>query len=262
MRNSPLAGKVTAHSSARSRSSRASGLLGLLGPAVLLGGLVSCSQPAEPLTTPCGVVVDGSGSGEATKDGFDAKAKLKDSLIPFLKDQKCGTVDFAPITSTSMSSSCKVEPVDLDPPHNETTDQEKQRRQAFLAAAEQALKELDCARDDRPGSDVWGGIGRIASKMSADGPSAKLLVVSDFEQADPEFSLVTNDEIATEANRAATIDSLVEERGLPGIKGMEIFPVGYGMKFASKPSQQKLFEGFWTEVLEGRAKARVNTKYQ
>ncbi|MBA2807786.1 hypothetical protein E0500_010280 [Streptomyces sp. KM273126] len=256
--------KVTVQSSAPlcPRGSRAGRLLGLLSPAVLLTGLVSCSQPAKALTTPCGVVVDGSGSGNPTKDGFDAKAKLQDALIPFLKDQECGSVDFAPITSTSQSSSCKVEQVDLDPPHGATTDQDKQREQARLLAAKQALKELDCARDDRPGSDVWGGLDRIASKMPTDGPGARLLVVSDFEQADPDFSLGRGGNIATEAKRAQTIDSLVNERGLPGIKGMEVFPVGYGMKYANKPSQQKQFEAFWTEVLEGRAKAHVNTKYQ
>ncbi|MFE9093659.1 hypothetical protein [Streptomyces sp. NPDC007264] len=247
---------------APSRRPRAAALLAVIPSAALLLGAVSCSNQPDELTTPCGVVVDGSGSGAATKDGFDAKKKLEETLVPFLKEQKCGTVEFAPITATSLSSSCKVDPVDLDPPHGATTDVEAERTKALRIAAKTSLDELNCARDDRPGSDVWGGIDRIAEKMPTDGPAAKLLVVSDFEQADPEFSIGRDGNIATPAKRKSSIDRLVRDRGLPGIRDMEIFPVGYGMKYANKPSRQKQFEAFWTEVLQERAKAHVDTEYQ
>ncbi len=238
-----------------------SGLLALISAAAVLGGLTACTSAPEALTTPCGVVIDGSGSGDATKNGFNAEAKLKAELLPFLEDQECGTVDFAPITYTSQISSCKVDRVDLDPPHKETTDQDSQRERARVRAAGEALEELKCARRERPGSDVWGALDRIASVMPSDGPDAKLLVVSDFEQADPEFSLGKAD-LTTPESRDKVIDSLVKERGVPAVKGMTVYTVGFGMKFGDRPSEYEDFEAFWNEVLEGRAKADVDNSYE
>ncbi|MEU2438073.1 hypothetical protein ACFY9A_15715 [Streptomyces rubradiris] len=225
-----------------------------------LSALVSCTKQEEALTTPCGVVVDGSGSAAAVKEGFDSEAKLKDSLVEFLTDQKCGTVDFAPITRSSRSSSCRQGQVDLDPPHDATTDQKAQRAGARRDAALAALAELKCARTQN-GSDVWGALARIGDTVSGDGPAPKLLVVSDFQQADPEFFLSRQD-LSTEARRAKVIDSLVKERGLPGIKGMDVFPVGLGMQYKAKPSEADDFESFWVEALEGRAKAHVDSRYR
>ncbi|GAA3958959.1 hypothetical protein GCM10022384_09780 [Streptomyces marokkonensis] len=251
------------HSSAlvRPRPPRRGRPLALIPAAALVAALASCTSQSEALTTPCGVVVDGSGSAAATKNGFDAEAKLKDELLPFLEEQKCGTVDFAPITYTSQISSCKVDRVDLDPPHDETTDQESQRSKARAGAAGQALKELECAMKERPGSDVWGALDRIASVMPSDGPKAKLLVVSDFEQSDPEFSIGDAD-LTTEAGRDKAISSLVKERGLPAINGMDVYPVGFGMKYGDRASEFEGFETFWMEVLEERAKADVHNEYQ
>ncbi|MFF8726343.1 hypothetical protein ACF073_07600 [Streptomyces sp. NPDC015171] len=225
-----------------------------------LSALVSCSKQEESLTTPCGVVVDGSGSAAAVKEGFDSEAKLKDSLVEFLADQKCGTVDYAPITRSSRSSSCRQRQVDLDPPHDANTDQKVQRADAQRDAAVAALAELTCARTQN-GSDVWGALDRIGEAVPREGGTPKLLVVSDFAQADPEFQL-SHQEIGTEAARTKVIDTLVEKRGLPGIKGMDVFPVGLGMQYGAKPSEADDFESFWVQALEGRAKAHVDNHYR
>ncbi|AKN73883.1 hypothetical protein QR97_32900 [Streptomyces sp. PBH53] len=263
----PLPGRprtVIVHHSARTahRSPvRAARRLAVVVPLVCaLAALVSCTKQEEALTTPCGVVVDGSGSAAAVKQGFDSEEKLKHSLVEFLTDQKCGTVDFAPITRSSRSSSCRQDQVDLDPPHDANTDQKVQRADARRAAALAALAELKCARTQN-GSDVWGALARIGETVPDDGGTPKLLVVSDFDQSDPEFVLSRQD-LSTEAERAKVIDSLVRKRGLPGIKGMEVFPVGLGMQYSAKPSEADDFQAFWVEVLEGRAEAHVDNQYK
>ncbi|MEW2274918.1 hypothetical protein CQW39_02990 [Streptomyces griseofuscus] len=251
------------HSARAGRRStvRAARRLAVLVPLVCaLGALVSCSKQEEALTTPCGLVIDGSGSAAAAKEGFDSESKLKDTLGGFLTDQKCGTLDFAPVTRSSRSSSCRQDEVDLDPPHDATTDQKTQRADAQRDAAVAALAELKCARTQN-GSDVWGALTRIGEAVPTGGPTPKLLVVSDFDQADPEFHLSRQD-ITTKTARAKVIDSLVDKRGMPGIKGMEVFPVGLGMQYKAKPSEAADFDSFWTEALEGRAKAHVDDKYR
>ncbi|SOE08136.1 hypothetical protein [Streptomyces sp. Ag109_G2-15] len=251
------------HSARTGRRStvRAARRLAVIAPLVcVLSTLVSCTKQEEALTTPCGLVVDGSGSAAAVKEGFDSEAKLKDSLIGFLTDQKCGTLDFAPITRSSRSSSCRQDQVDLDPPHDAQTDQKVQRANAQRNAAAAALAELKCARTQN-GSDVWGGLARIGEAFRSDGPTPKLLVVSDFDQADPEFHL-SRQNISTKADRDKVIDTLVKKRGLPGIKGMDVFPVGLGMQYSAKPSEADDFESFWVEALEGRAKAHVDNQYK
>ncbi|WEO94402.1 hypothetical protein A6P39_010510 [Streptomyces sp. FXJ1.172] len=251
------------HSARTARRSpvRAARRIALVVPLVCaLSALVSCTKQEAALTTPCGVVVDGSGSAAATRQGFNSEAKLKDSLVEFLTDQKCKTVDFAPITRSSRSSSCRQEQVDLDPPHDANTDQKVQRANALRSAAVAALAELKCARTQN-GSDVWGGLARIAETVPHTGKAPRLLVVSDFDQADPEFALSRQD-ITTEAARAKVIDSLVQKRGLPGIKGMDVFPVGLGMQYGADPSEAANFESFWVQALEGRAGAHVDNHYK
>lgn len=242
---------------------RAPGLrrVAALAPAVgLLAALVSCTSQPDPLTTPCGVVVDGSGSGATTEKGFDAEAKLKGSLMPFLEERKCGTVEFAPITRSSKASSCQVTEVDLDPPGSETTNRDSARSKARGVAAKKALEELECARTQN-GSDVWGALDRISEAMPGDGPDAKLLVVSDFAQTDKEFRISRTD-LSTAQKRETAIDTLVKQRGLPGLKGMHVYPVGLGMQYDGRPSESEDFEAFWAEILEGRAQAHVHYDYR
>ncbi|MEV8451288.1 hypothetical protein AB0467_01475 [Streptomyces sp. NPDC052095] len=240
-------------------------------PVLALGALLmavtgcTASAEADAPRTPCGLVIDGSGSGAADGRGFDAQAKLRSSLVPFLVDQKCGSLAFAPVTRSSQTSSCRVDEVDLDPPGDETADRDTMRRAARVRAIEEALKMLKCARTQN-GSDVLGALARIGEAMPSgkegkEGKAPSLLVVSDFEQADKEFTLRAGD-IATDQGRERAVDTLLGARGVPPIAGMDVYPVGYGMRYGARPSEYRPFDAFWSEVLSGRAKARVHDKYR
>ncbi|MFF8960404.1 hypothetical protein [Streptomyces sp. NPDC014894] len=229
-----------------------------------VAGSASCGLNDEPdrHSQTCGVVVDGSGSAAATKDGFDAKAKLNAKLEKFLSDNGCRTTYFAPITRVSQASKCQVAEVDLDPDLPGTADRERTRTALRGAALVSAQKLLRCAQREEPGSDVIGGLSRIAlSRPDGDDRSFKLLVVSDFQQNDPEFRMGRRD-LATEDKRRAAIDDLLKSHDTPDLSGADIHPVGYGMKFDTKTSRFRQFDAFWTELLEGRVKARVHTTYR
>ncbi|WP_385621254.1 hypothetical protein PXH67_21625 [Streptomyces sp. P8-A8] len=230
--------------------------------AASLAAVAGCSSSAEAddLRTPCGLVVDGSGSGAAGGRGFDAEAKLKATLVPFLTERHCGTLSFAPVTRSSQTSSCRVGDVDLNPPGDEMSDRDSMRRSARLRAAQGALAMLKCART-QGGSDVIGALARIGDAVPSGKGTPSLLVVSDFEQADKEFTLRVR-EIATEESRERAVDTLLGDRGVPGIAGMDVYPVGYGMSHDAKPSEYRPFDAFWSEILTGRAKAHVHDDYR
>ncbi|MFD7492420.1 hypothetical protein ACFV8T_08365 [Streptomyces sp. NPDC059832] len=251
----PVAGPP--HRSGRFR--RAASALVLAASIAAVAGC-SSSSGGEELRTPCGLVVDGSGSGAAGSRGFDAEAKLKSTLVPFLTERHCGTLAFAPVTRSSQTSSCRVGDIDLDPPGDETSDRDSMRRSARVLALKGALTMLKCART-QGGSDVLGGLARIGDAMPSGKGTPSLLVVSDFEQADKEFTLRVG-EIATEESRERAVDTLLGDRGVPGITGMDVYPVGYGMRHDARPSEYRPFDAFWSEILSGRAKAHVHDDYR
>ncbi|QES47251.1 hypothetical protein DEJ50_04800 [Streptomyces venezuelae] len=235
-------------------------LLAALPLAALLGVAGCSSGKPEALETSCAVVLDGSGSGSA-KDGFDAKAKLDATIVPFMKDRGCGTMAFAPITRSSKASRCRVNDVDLDPRTESTDDVAAIRQEAMTKAVLAARTMLKCAQETDSGSDILGGLARAAEALpSGDGPTA-MLVVSDFEQADPEFNL-SPESIATPEARTGAVEKLVGPRGVPELSGTDVYPVGYGMSRRAKPSEYEPFDAFWTEILERRAKARVHDDYR
>ncbi|MFF9573337.1 hypothetical protein [Streptomyces sp. NPDC014685] len=242
------------------RTARALALAASL--AVSFAAVTGCTASAEADAprTPCGLVIDGSGSGAAGGRGFDAEAKLKSTLVPFLTDRDCGTLAFAPVTRSSQTSSCRVGDVDLDPPADETTDRDRLRRSARILAVRGALTMLECART-QGGSDVLGALARIGEAMPSGEETPSLLVVSDFEQADKEFTLRVS-EIGTEESRERAVDTLLGARGVPGIAGMDVYPVGYGMRHDARPSEYRPFDAFWSEILSRRAKAHVHDDYR
>ncbi|NUH39836.1 hypothetical protein HUF15_24295 [Streptomyces samsunensis] len=210
----------------------------------------------------CGVVVDGSGSADASRTGFDAEAKLKATLQTFLSDKKCRKTSFAPITKVSEASKCQVSPLDLDPDTSKTADRERTRTAMRAVALSNALKLLRCAQKEEPGSDVLGGLSRIAlSKPSGDDASFDVLVVSDFDQGDTDFRLGRQD-LSTATSRRTVIDDFLKSHGKPKLSGADVYPVGYGMKYHTDTSRYEQFNAFWTELLEGRVKAHVNTTYR
>ncbi|MFF0427881.1 hypothetical protein ACFYUJ_26120 [Streptomyces sp. NPDC004520] len=252
---------MTSHHAHLPRARRLARLLAALPLAAVLLGAAGCSS-AKPATldAACAVVLDGSGSGSAKK-GFDAKAKLDATIVPFMKDQHCGTLAYAPITASSKASPCHVNDVDLDPPTQSTDDVEAIRQQSRVQAVREAYKMLTCAQKTNGGSDILGGIARAAEALPSGSGRRALLVVSDFEQFDPEFSL-TAKSIATPDARTKSIDKLMESRGVPPLSGMDVYPVGYGMNRQAKPSEFEPFDAFWTEILTGRGKARVHDDYR
>ncbi|MER5932060.1 hypothetical protein [Streptomyces sp. NPDC002054] len=242
------------------RARRRARTLAALPLAALLAAVGCSTDKPEALKTPCAVVLDGSGSGSA-KDGFDAKAKLDATIVPFMKDRGCKTMAFAPITRSSKASRCRVNDVDLDPPSQSTDDVAAIRQEAMVRATLGARTMLKCAQDTESGSDILGGLARAAEAMPSGGGPAALLVVSDFEQADPEFNL-SPESIATPEARTSAVEKLVGPRGVPELSGMDVYPVGYGMSRRAKPSEYEPFDAFWTEILERRAKARVHDDYR
>ncbi|MES4902514.1 MULTISPECIES: hypothetical protein [unclassified Streptomyces] len=219
------------------------------------------SGEPERYSQACGVVVDGSGSAAATKTGFDAEAKLRAVLNTFLSDNKCRKTSFAPITKVSQASKCQVSPLDLDPDTSKTADRDRTRKAMRAVALSNALKLLRCAQDEEPGSDVLGGLSRIALTKPTDDDSFDVLVVSDFDQGDPDFRLGKQD-LSTAASRAKTIDAFLKSHHKPELSGADVYPVGYGMKYGTDTARYDRFNSFWTELLEGRVKARVHTTYR
>lgn len=252
------------HPYSRSRLPRARRLARPLAAALPLAALlatVGCAtEKPEALKTPCAVVLDGSGSGSAA-EGFDAKAKLDATIVPFMKKQGCRTMAYAPITRSSKASRCQVNDVDLDPPAQSTDDVAAIRQEAMVKAVLGARAMLKCAKETDSGSDILGGLARAASAIPSGGSPAALLVVSDFEQADPEFWL-SPASIATPEARQGTVEKLVGPRGVPDLSGMDVYPVGYGMSRRANPSEYEPFDAFWTEIMERRGKARVHDDYR
>ncbi len=236
-------------------------------PAALVLALAAagtgCSQFSnEPhrYTQACGVVLDGSGSAAADPKGFDAQAKTEATLTTFLSDRKCRTVSFAPITKVSQSSPCRASRIDLDPDLSDETYRDSTRVTLRSAALSSAGKLLRCAQQHDPGSDVLGGLSRIALAKPSGGKSFDVLVVSDFDQRDTDFRLGSQD-LSTAAQRKKVIDAFLSSHSTPRLSGTDLYPVGYGMAY-EKASRFPQFDAFWKELLQGRVKAHVHTDYR
>lgn len=227
--------------------------------APLIGALLlscsGCFWDSEPAryTAACGVVLDGSGSGTV----FDAEAKLKSSLDRFLRDRQCKTLAFAPITVNSGASRCTVGTLDLDPDADATVDRDALHQEERAQALKDAETMLHCASVTNPGSDVYGALVRIASAE----PAPKyILVDSDFVQADQRMWL-GGENLSSAASRSAVIDRLTAS-GLPALSGDTVYPTGFGMSLNDNPDQYQDFKLFWTDLLQGKAKAHVDFEYQ
>jgi hypothetical protein len=215
----------------------------------------------ERLSADCAVVVDGSGSGADNDDGFRAKEKLKATLPRFLADQKCKYLSYAPITSASVASSCQVPRIDIDPDDDRRAEREPLWAQTRALAAAGAEKMLACARERRPGSDVLGGLDR-AAKVPRDGDGTyHVLVVSDFDQADPDFKL-SKYGLATQAQRDTAVNALVADRGLPELPDTTVYRVGFAMRGGkTTPERVEQMGQFWQQVLEKEVKVDVDDGY-
>lgn len=226
-----------------------------------------CAQIWEALGTDperysaaCALAVDGSGSAEAAPRGFGARAKLETALPDFLAETDCRTLAFAPITHASEGSLCQKDTLDLDPEADATSNRDQVRDDMRVVAQGLALELLDCARQHDSGSDVLGALARIADARPADGESFHILVVSDFVQWDAGLTLPAED-LTTADSRAAIIDELEAQGRLPRLAGATVYPAGFGMRYSEQPDAYQDFEAFWTELLEGRVKANVDSAH-
>lgn len=239
--------------------------------AALALGLTGCSGTPwsdgdkSAQSVPCGLVVDGSGSGTSDTAGVDVKKKLQQTLVPFLDARHCSSLAYSPVTKSSWTSSCRHSPVDLNPkPASDTSDPDVLRQRARVTAINAAVEMLDCARGQN-GSDVLGALARIAQTLresqgtAADG--ASVLAVSDFEQADSEFH-ISKEPLATGAERTKAVNKLLSGRKLPALRGMDLYTVGYGKSPTRKPSTYEGFDQFWTNILTTRARAHVHHDYE
>ena len=243
--------------------------------AALVLGVAGCTPPWDDSDgkasgkVPCGLVVDGSGSGLSDKKGVDVKKKLQDTLVPFLEQQDCASLAYAPVTVSSQTSSCRESTVDLDPkPQSDTDDRDVLRQRARITAINTAVRMLECARTQN-GSDVLGSLTRIAQAVSSGQDGAKggskggasILAVTDFDQADKEFHL-SRQPLDTAAQRTQAVEKLLKGRQLPALQGMDLYTVGYGKNPNRKPSAYQGFDLFWTDILTTRAKAHVHHDYE
>ncbi|SFD25903.1 hypothetical protein [Streptomyces aidingensis] len=209
----------------------------------------------------CGVLVDGSGSAQPYPEGFDGEILLDETLPDFLADRTCRTLSFGPITNASAGSTCRAEPLDLDPDGDAHTDREELRASLRAAALGRARELLACARSREPGSDVLGALDRVAGDRPGGDGTLHLLVISDFRQYDTEFRVGEHD-LTTPESRAAVLDLLAEDGRLPDLSGVRVYPVGYGMRMSDEPGAYGDFDAFWTELLEGRSGADVDHGYR
>ena len=205
----------------------------------------------------CGVVVDGSPSGDA-KTGFDVVEQLRDSLPAFLDKTDCKTVAFSPIDGSSEISPCTARSLDLDPEVNQGG---VARESLWASRRADALKRAEsiatCIRSDprsRVGSDVLGGLKRSLRERPED-DSHTLLVVSDFVNNDNNLVLdpKVGTDIRTPERRAAVLTMLEAKDRIPDLADVRVFTAGYGVTLRAVPEEFSIFDAFWTELMEVRA---------
>ncbi|MGC5321159.1 hypothetical protein ACPXB5_20750 [Micromonospora arida] len=225
---------------------------------VTLGALLTetaCIREPARLSAPCGIAVDGSGSGNQ-KNGFAAEQEVQRTVVTFLRDKGCRRISFAPIGTASEGHRCTHGVVDVDPDAGGTVDREKLRDQRRVAVRGQAAKLLECIRKDTVsgrGSDVLGGLKVLAKNRPAGDGTYHLLVISDFIVSGPEGSLGRKD-LSTPAKRTAVIRDYANDQGLPDLSGAEITTAGYGKLFSADAARMDDFDAFWNELLITEAK--------
>jgi hypothetical protein len=199
---------------------------------------VACGT--EKLTTPCAVVVDGSGSG--TK--FDAAKRLDDTFTKFTSDNKCGTMSFVPIDSAPMASTCYIKDVDIDPDLGGNSDPETVRAGRRKLALDDAHHMLDCAKKNSL-SDVLGGLTRAAGQRPRGKGTYQILVVSDMLQNASGGSLYH-----TDLSTPAAISKAVQQWAAkaPSLVGADLTITDCGVTMNTGADAEHI-RSFWTQLL-------------
>jgi hypothetical protein len=221
----------------------------------LVGGSLSLSACSQQLTTPCAVVVDGSGSGQR----FDAKTRLDDRLPRFLRTHECGVLTFVPLTSSSEADTCTRVDLELDPDLPGDRERIREGRRTKARADAQAV--LECARQKNPRSDVLGALSRAVTQRPEGAGTYPILVVSDMLQHDVGVDL-ENDDLSSPAKRRAILSRLADDGRIPNMKGMslEVTDRGRGIR-EQDPVRYSQITSFWNELFASRAAGAPEVEY-
>lgn len=218
--------------------------------ALLATGTAGCSQQPH-LSGACGIVVDGSQSGNAVT-GFNAQSQLKAHLYSFLNSAGCRYVVFGPINGASQASVCSQPELDMDPSIQGNVNAQAVIQAGFAAAMRRAGKELQCAQSDprsiSGASDIIGGLVRIARDRPPGVTPYNVLVVSDFVNWDSDLRL-TKKILGTAASRAALIGQLAGDGLIPNLRGVHVFTAGFGVLVSKDPAFFTDFSAFWQQFM-------------
>lgn len=221
--------------------------------AVITTALSGCSP--QRLSGTCGIVVDGSGSGD-NATGFNVDKQAKDNVDKYLRETECDRVVFAPISGASQSSYCQAQPIDIDPAVTGNVDRKRLWAAGRAKALKQTLDLRQCIRTDprsTGGSDVLGGLAAVEQRRPAGATHFSVLVISDFMQTDKSVNLY-QDDLRTPAKRAALIEKIAKEGRVPNLSGMRLSAAGYGLLQSKDPTRYAGFDLFWRQLLKERAK--------
>jgi hypothetical protein len=247
-------GRASAAAATRPRWMR--GTLCLVLPLLTIVSLSGCSKD-QRLSGSCGVVVDGSKSGDDSPTGFEAGKAINDNLVGFLAHAGCRQVVFGPIGGSSENSPCRELPVDIDPDAQGNVDRTALQNRRRSDAVKRAQDMLHCIRTrDRGGSDVFGGLKKIVSLRPTTDDKYTVLVISDFgnypvDSLDPVHGM----KIRTPAERTTAINDLARRGRIAGLSGVDVFSVGFGALLPGRADNFPNFDAFWHQLLEDKAKA-------
>ncbi|GAB3968100.1 hypothetical protein GCM10029978_036870 [Actinoallomurus acanthiterrae] len=214
--------------------------------ALAAAGSFGCDPYKVPrMTAPCGVLVDGSGSGA----NFHPAQLLTEYADDFLFKNKCRDVAFGPITGASEESTCEIPAVDIDPDDLPPgADRGAVRRGARTDAVNAARKMLACAqgKGQVKGSDVIGGVARIVRQRPEGSGTYHVLVVSDFAASDATTDLYTAN-LADPAVRGALVRKAAGR--MQDLAGVALTTRGFGAGISAQPAKFGPFTQFWTELI-------------
>lgn len=226
----------------------------------LAAAVTACSQPPQ-LTGSCGVVVDGSQSGDPAK-GFDAKAQLGAHLQDFLVSTGCRYAVFAPINGASEASVCSQPTIDMDPSVSGNVDPQSVIAGGRAAAQKSAQDELACASSDprsiSGASDIIGGLARVDTELRQVKGPYSVLVVSDFINWDSDLRL-PNDQLATTTGRTTMLSQLARKGLMPNLGGVNVQAAGFGQLVSKNPQVYQEFTDFWQQFMQQAHAASFST---
>lgn len=222
--------------------------------ALMAAGIPGCGAEDGGYSAPCGVIVDGSGSGKK----FDAGKRTADLLPDFLREHKCKRLTYVPLATDSIGSTCSQKDLDLDPDLGAGTDQDTIRAGRRAKAVKDAKAVFDCLAPKKPMSDVMGSLARAADQRPDGTGTYYVLVVSDMLQNDPAFAL-THADLSSNASRAAVLNGPLKDR-VPDLSGMEL-EITDCARTLGDPRKSAQVRAFWRQAFAAGASGRPKVTY-